>query len=1474
MPVAARCGPAPRRLPSLTGTDAARLDEYLPPLPSRVRVYQQVQEALNEMERSSDPVIVMLVAEWGEGKTSIYNARIRPWLESRGWASLEARAATVMEHLRSLDGRPEKSPAYRLLAAILAAGLEQAGLLAKYGVPGAAGSLRSYVENVLRELTSGGGRLVVFIDELEDLVAGASEEQLADLVAGLVGILNGDVEIVSARCSGEGCMPGSLHLIVSLTPPAYSRLMGLRDFSTIASRLKRRVRTIWIQPLPRREAFAFLESLARYSLGAGLDSILESPSMANAVVSGTLGNMGALVSAFRYLVSWARGRGGCGDRVAVLGASELVEALQGLTLSVGGAELPALNPEAYTRLMDGWEARSKLAGFEPAAARRVLDELVVRGLVEAEELAQVTGLEDSVGDVIAELNIYGESGWPRRELGVTRMVHKVLAVAAVEDAFKLLRAVEPEAVKRLPQLAPRDDFRPLEALLDSLVYMDSNGRLVVAVPESREESVELVQDTAPLELSRSEAERLAGLLWDNVFSKLAATGGARAYLLSPRLQRVLYVSPELHYLDFISDRVERLHLLRRVYSEANRSHLVAGLAAVLAGTGLLNEPLTAAGEGLARGEVRLHGAHVRILVYAVPGQVTSSEAERLEKRLMGIVMSGWRPHAVLLAYHGPVEPRAEDQLEALERKLFIKIVRLPIASMVSKVQLLVLGAKLADAAGGLDGALREASTAARDMSRARELGFDPLRLQSLLRELAGELRPGERLEKALEEGIAGTPLIIFDPKLGYDVEKPTELSGALRYFLTVPATRAAAQEALRTAYEYVMRYHIHRWGGEAARGLLSPDIERGEVGTLEKYMLLLAANKMVEKNNGTVRIDVLSPAEKAVLTALEQAGARSEEGIPAGAAWSLLVVAARNPGTKRMLLQSLLYRGLIEVVGGGKRIDPDRARIRLVDSDEDIARLVERATALLDRLASDPEALAWGYTVSAKARGYRAGSLEAFIEKMRGLLDTASEALRAGEKLMALRLLRTVIDVAEYVAEEVVGKHVKPAAETARRLRNELIRAIEEARELRERSEKALARLLGRNVTLEIEELAKLEEALKMFEEVEGLRLSEEELDTRIAELWEEARRQSPRDPGRRLPFYVQGLGPVIHFNYKLWLLAEKLREIGIAEIGDDGVRLGPLPSRVLQSLEALVEEARRITEEMADVRRRAERLAEMLKSLGVEPPRPEAIVLRGLEAPEKLTVDDALQLLRAARERVEEARRPIVELEERTRKLLELMEQLDSLTREAGTWLEGLRKASEDAKWAGHGLASRLAETAEDLELALGQAESLRAKALEALSVSPSIGEAVEAALKLVESAVVMLRDSIDRGRRIYSDVEREAERIRQALEAEAEALREALARTGVAVPEKPREADTFDAIRRLSAYIEELQSIALNAGALTSRELDAYKAIALERRRRGELLLREAVEIVAERLSLPREEAKKIIISLIEREILEPKL
>jgi hypothetical protein len=1475
------CGAVPRRLPSLTGTDAELLDEYIPPLPSRQRVYQQVAEVLNEIEKSSDPVLVMLVAEWGEGKTSIYNARIKPWAEKNKWLTLETRAATVAAHLASLRQRAERDPAFRLTAALLAAGLEASGLLAKYGPPDAAPSLREYVENVLGFLAEGRRGVIVFIDEFEDLVASASEEELGLLVAGLVGLLNGDVELVSARCRRENCLRGMFHVVVSLTPPAYSRLMSLRDFATIAARLKRRVRTIWVQPLTRREAFAFLESLARYSLGEGLDSLLIDRGLANALVSSSLGNMGALVSAFRYLVSWSRGRRGCGDAVAILDTAELIEALENLRLSVGGAEIPAINAEAYTRLIDGWEARAKLAGLDPARARRLLDELVARGAATWQQLVEATNMRrELVAEAVRELNMYGEQAWPRRELGVQRLVHEVVLVPAVEDAFKLLRGAEPEIAKLMPQLAPRDDVRPLEQLLDSLVYLDQAGRLVVAVPPSEEDAASLVADASPLELSRFEAERLASLLWENIFSKLVGVGGEKALLLSPKMQRVIYVSPELHYLDFIADRVERLRIIRRVYTEAGRQHMLLGLSLILAHEGLLEGEPATQGDGVARITARVAGeTSARILVYAIPGQVTGAEAKRLESQLLTAIMSHWRPHAILLVYHGGVEPQADRVLEALEAKFFVKIVKAPIDSMMTRVRLQALGIKLSDTYGGVEEALRAARKIVVESSEAEAAGLDPLRLANLLRELGEELRLKERLLRGLEEGIDGAPLLVGDPMLGYDVEKPTELSGALRYFLVAPSTKTTVHEALNAAYEYVMRYHLYRGQGGEGRGILSPDIDRNEYTTLERYMTLLVANKFLERTNGSVYIDTLSPLEKAVLRALEQLDARSKE-VQAAQIWDVLVVAARNPGTRRMLLQSLLYRGLItSSSGSARRIDADRMKIRLTDSDEDAWRLIEEAKKLVEEIEADPVTASWGLVVSAKARDFRAGSLEAFVAKSRRLLGVALEALRAGNRLMSLRLARLVYDTASYVKEEVLEAHVHHAVEDARRLRSRIEEEARRIRELVSALNEQLSTLLGGVKTnIDVQVLSKLEEALKVFSEIDELRISEEELEKEVMKLWEDVKKKHPRDPGRYTPFYVNGLGPLLHFNYKLWMLYSRLEDLGIVRLGQSGAEPSKEVESVTARLESLLESTRRIMEDTAETRRLAEKLSEKLERLGVRVP-PEALALPGFEhssIAERLGIEEAEQLVKALRRSLEDARRPLVELDEQVSRLLDELAGLEDELVSTNSWAKALEKILEDARAAGLPQTTMLGEVLGDVRSAIAQAQDMRKRAIDGLrgKEPQELLEAVRGARSLVESARTIIRDSLDRGQRVLRDVEAEARRILASLEAEAEALEEALRAIGQE-PSRPRRgANVFEDILAVRRYLEELRRMIEEAGILGEDELRAYREVVAERRRRGELLFREAVVLVSERLGIGQDAARKLLISLIEKGILEPRI
>ncbi len=1415
------------RLPSLTGTDARRLAELMPSLESRSPVSRAVRDAVAEMEGSSDPVVVMLIGEWGEGKTSVFTTIVAPEAEARGWLVLETRASTVMEYLKAMGGRFELSPSHRLLAAVLAASLEgwgKAPRIFDYS------SLRGYIRDVLRMLASVSRRVVVFVDEFEDIVASGDEGLVASIVAGLVGLVNGDVVEVSGKCGNGDCWPGLLHLVLSITPPAYVKLSSFSDFATIAARLKRRVRVIRIPPLSRYESIAFLNALARYSLGVRLEDILESRSLVNSIVEAGQGNMGALVLLFRAIASRSleKGRKVCGNGAVVrLSSSDVVSIMESTLLAIGGAEIPALSSDILARLMEAWTGHAGVAGVNVELAKGFMRELVARLAVTVEELSRTLGIPVSTVNLLAsEANSMVEYTWLGRELGISKLVYRV-KVLGYEEAFKLLKhELEGQGVEV-------NHGSPVNGLVESMVRVVDGFGVALLIPLENVE--DYVRDAVPVGMQASDAARIAEAL-KNVASRLE---GPEALALNPKLARLLYGSPELGYLDFIVDKLERLRVNRKAYGSGRDALLVALMSVIASEARIVEEPQPV-GEGAARLVVEVPGyrAHARILVYSVGGQVTAGEAERIESLVTGLVLSGWRPHAVVVVAYGGVEEAARERLANLERTLFMKTVVASIPSLTLRLKLAALGVKLLEGSKNLDEALRAAARI-HEAGQAGSLGLDPLRLQALLREAAEELSITRRVRKALEEGVDGTPLLLKDPTLGYDVEKPTELAGALRYFLVVPSVKTTPSQALKTAHDYVMRYHVYRHAGEG-RGLLSPDIDRREVTTLERYTTLLIANGFLERLNGELRIDVLSPLEKAVLTALEQLGAYNEP-VQAGQVWRILVDATSNPGTKRMVLQSLMYRGLIEVQG--RRIDPEKSRVRLVRPEE-AKQVLEEARQALEDLKSNPILREWGYIASAKARDYRVGSLVDLTRKLEAVVTVAENALRVGNHLMALRLARTVMDLVDYVRTDLLER-VEKAARKVQELRASLNDVLESVVNVRTALENVVSRYVaGRRVGVKLDVEEALRRALNAIDRVRGLVFSEQELEKIMSELWSEALTRSAREPGKHTPFYINGLGPSLEFNVKLWLALRELKELKVV----DDIAEPRISSRLLRR----VEEAEKLLETVrALVERRSELLARVRAGNEGFP---------HIEVPEEVSLDELSRFVEEWRKTVE------AELTELAR-LVELRERVESLKSRVRSYVETVRELAAKAIELARALrdvdsieAPKLEEKARDgLEL-VSKAERL---------VSVDAGEAVDRLLGELENVENMLATLTGE---LKSMVTAATERVRveaRRLREEVRALSQ-LVGARLTVPS----GDTPEALKQLKSLLESLALEVRKTKALSEIEVSALLALMEIKAAKGEVLLSEAASYIASRLGVDARNARKLLIALIDKGLVEPRL
>ena len=1435
-------------------------------MPTREQAIRQVEEVLGEMIASRDPVVLLLIAEWGEGKTSIFHAVIEPWLRERGWFAAQVTTSMLLEHLSYIERRfADRSPAHRLMAAMLSAISEKYGVGVKLNMYSTA---REYIVDSLSSIYSRCRGLVVFIDEFEDIVMVGKNNRVVEIVAGLLGLLNGDVCEVSALCqqdNGTVCYAGKFHVVLALTPPAYSKLMAFRDFSTIAARLRRRVRSVRVKPLTRRESILFVHAIAKYSLGEnGIRGLLADPRYVNALISSGMGNMGAIVSAYRCLAGYAikLGETVCRGKLKLLEPDEIVSALSTLKLSIGGAEIPAINYELYSRLIETSRARAKLAGLSPHLAEKLVQELVVAGYAVDEEVAARLGVEKRVVEaLVEELNIMAEQGWVRSELGARKLIYRVQTTRAIEKAFYIARQLAPEVSKVLPYLARSDelDEHPLLRIVDSLVFVDSTGTLILLVPR-QQDLVDLIRDTSSIELSEAEAERLAAIVADKLFKALEYEG--EVLLLSPRVLRAIYVSPELQYLDFIRDRMERFNINRRTYIHARPAHLAIALTSLIAYGAHTVEEAVAQGENTVRLRLTLDlpsKSHVRVLLVALTGSVTLGEVKRIESQIATAVLSKWHPHAVMVIYYGAIEADARRKLDEIEKKYFTRIAAIAIPTMMARTQLLALGLKVLEEAESMEEAVRDAIKLVRDQELAEKLGFDYYRLTSILSELQEQIAPIQRLVSALEEGVEGIPLVLRDPKLAFDIEKPTELAGALRYYLVVPAPKANPRQALAAAHEYVMRYHIFRHVGES-RGILSPDIDRREVVTLERYTNLLAVNRMLERVNGEYRIDVLSPQEKLVLRILEHLGAKHEQ-VPLSQVWDLVVNAAQNPGTKKMIVQALAYRGLIDTTST-RRVD-DKTKVRLV-SKEEIVELLEKLKRELVGLEADMETLNWGYIVAAKARDYRVGTILGFIEKMRSLLSVAEEAYKAGNLLMTARLTRIVWDALHYYREDIIEGHVKPVITIVRETKKKLYEALEQLGELRRELEATLNEyVVAGKVEVVLPILEVIQKLLDYINEVEMLKFDEKELEERVARIWREASRKAPREPGRRTPFYIGGLGPKLHFNYKLWLIVEYAKKLGFDVKLENGQLVVVDVEKVVEKVTKIIDTVRSrvesFTASLAKVKKLAKTLAE---KYGVAA----GVVDKGfarIEASGKASLDEVMQLVEKWRNSVENSERILWRLEDKLNNLLKRLEARYAIEKEVKKLLKQAHELLDKVEMLG------LAGEAETLKAAIDFAvDSLRESENLLKKVSELVNsnhEGLEKSVDVAESSLAILRDSKSKLentiKSCVDSMQREIERLRMEYNALASLLKEKVDVVPLGLCE-------------LIEGVERLRRKVVEAGVLGETELNVYLTLIELKKMRGEMLFSEAAKNVATKLDIDAQKAKRYLLRLIEKGVVEPKI
>ena len=181
-------------------------------------------------------------------------------------------------------------------------------------------------------------------------------------------------------------------------------------------------------------------------------------------------------------------------------------------------------------------------------------------------------------------NVFARS--PQLGLGVRRFFFRVW----VSDYSTELRIAIQDALSKVLQTIPSLEAEArefAESAVENLIYVDCDDKLVLAIPRNSDvsELKDFVQDLLPSVISDVEAEKLAVGLAHAIEELIDAYGLrdklADRLLVSPKVTSLVFLSPELTFLNFVKDVDRRFRYWRELLAETPEEFLVLGFLTLL-----------------------------------------------------------------------------------------------------------------------------------------------------------------------------------------------------------------------------------------------------------------------------------------------------------------------------------------------------------------------------------------------------------------------------------------------------------------------------------------------------------------------------------------------------------------------------------------------------------------------------------------------------------------------------------------------------------------------------------------------------------------------------------------------------------------------------------------------------------------------------------------------------------------------------
>ena len=1195
----------PERILSDVGRDVKDFVELLGELPSRRRAFEDLKGALEKIKRIEGKVEpIFIVGEWGEGKTTLYDAYLNT-VKDIG-ATFAVSTSTVVEYLKGISKKqylPEgESPGYKLLSAILASLTEnQKSKLKNLGVENlpsitnynnSLSFVNDYLNKLYGYLISNYPYIIIYLDEFEDIVTIKNNDLLGLIFSGLNEIINGIVEEMFIGKQSK------IHLIISVTPPALARL-GVSGLDTIVGRLERRRNRVDLTPLSRDERLLFIRNLIKYMWDTNDDLILKifSPtSLINPLVVATLGNIAALKKAIEETI--IKSIDTENKVFNLISFNNMYKILRELKVNIAGAELELFNKTLFDKILSNWEGycrhvcehlRAK-PSFTYEESKHILELFIVTfGILPRQEIPEITNIDLlKIQEIISQLNrTFGERAIIGSEFGTRRFVYQTEKLPSFSKVKRYFELLKEEILRQIPSLeeftsGQRIEEDVIEQILDRMSFVDEKGELCLFIPslENLNEAKDYIKEIVPAEISDDEALKFYTILRDKFLKQCREIGilpEEKYYVLSPRLIDILYLSPQLLHLDFIADRPKRFEIWRKLLASITSADLAYGFATLLQELKVTvtdYRALPGVSENLHFAELN-HletGSRIRTLLLTVPRAITEDDINSIVKILKENIKN--KPiHCVIMLYTYEIQETAKEKLNAIENEYFAKIIKIKVPSHLQLVKLGAIGRVLRETFVTLT--LPNIQSKVEEIisygGYDQETSFEVSRLVATLRTLSSDLNLDEKFREVFESLVTLKNLKLETQ--GVHVDSPSKLRDGLRYFLVFPGDQGNFSECLEHARKGVMRYHIYGW----RRGILSGDIESEE--ELTKRAVILGENKYLEANSSTGewKLTPLTPIEKRIIKILKSEGGETTE----DHLKEYFIVLAQSAHLQ-VILKILDDKGII-------KYDDKKGKIKLIPPEIVRDRIEKLLNAVEEILEKDKDLIKnFGVICSAKERDYRLAVMKDFFNIIKKYLDLANSSISVGEIEESLRYLKTAEDLLNIY--EDLRRYIENSSNIIKKILKEFEKNLDQLNSSTKTLEDLINKyIVKKQIKINLKKTSDLVEAKKIIDKEISKEYSLSEVENIIENEWS-------KNKGKNFIFYKDGTGPKYNFNFKFWKIVTLLYERGLLTEEGNKFVLSDLMHTLKKEIEDLCEKIREIVSNLTEVQGLVSHIREMCK--------------------------------------------------------------------------------------------------------------------------------------------------------------------------------------------------------------------------------------------------------------------------------------